>query len=85
MYTDNNPFRHLTSAKLGATEQRRAAELSSFDFELKYRSGKSNQNADALSRQNPADSGKFDFGYYYSSLPYAGDGAAFTSAGDSGS
>ena len=52
MYTDNNPFSHLTSAKLGATEQRRAAELSSFDFELKYRSGKSNQNADALSRQN---------------------------------
>ena len=57
VYMDNNPLSHLTSAKLGATEQQWAAELASFDFELKYRSGKSNQNADALSRQNPADSG----------------------------
>ncbi|KAI5614765.1 hypothetical protein C0J50_3413 [Silurus asotus] len=39
-------------AKLGAMEQRWAAQLASFDFELKYRSGKSNRNGDALSRQN---------------------------------
>lgn len=51
VYTDNNPLSHLDSAKLGAVEQRWAAQLASFDFELKYRSGKSNQNADALSRQ----------------------------------
>ncbi|XP_042338496.1 uncharacterized protein LOC121939556, partial [Plectropomus leopardus] len=53
VYTDNNPLSHLSTAKLGATEQRWAAQLASFDFEIKYRSGKSNSNADALSRQHP--------------------------------
>lgn len=51
VYTDNNPLSHLVSAKLAATVQRWAAQLASFDFEIKYRSGKSNTNADALSRQ----------------------------------
>lgn len=55
VYTDNNPLSHLSSAKLGATEQRWAAQLASFDFELKYRSGRSNKNADALSRQHPPE------------------------------
>lgn len=54
VYTDNNPLSHLSSAKLAATEQRWAAQLASFDFEIKYRSGKSNTNADALSRQHPS-------------------------------
>uniref|UniRef100_A0A8P4KAG8 Gypsy retrotransposon integrase-like protein 1 n=1 Tax=Dicentrarchus labrax TaxID=13489 RepID=A0A8P4KAG8_DICLA len=53
VYTDNNPLSHLSSAKLAATEQRWAAQLASFDFEIKYRSGKSNTNADALSCQHP--------------------------------
>ncbi|XP_056118703.1 uncharacterized protein LOC130096084 [Rhinichthys klamathensis goyatoka] len=48
--TDNNPLSHLATAKLGATEQRWAAELAAFDFQIHYRSGKTNQNADALSR-----------------------------------
>lgn len=52
VYTDNNPLSHLTSAKLGATEQRWAAQLASFDFEVWYRSGRGNRNADALSRQH---------------------------------
>lgn len=56
VYTDNNPLAHLSSAKLGAAEQRWASELAPFDFELKYRSGKSNRNADALSRQHPSGS-----------------------------
>ncbi len=51
--TDNNPLSHLSSAKLGALEQRWAAQLASFNFELRYRSGKSNTNADALSRLHP--------------------------------
>ena len=55
VYTDNNPLSHLDSAKLGATEQRWASQLASFDLSLRYRSGRSNANADALSRQNPAD------------------------------
>lgn len=49
--TDNNPLSHLHTAKLGATEQRWASQLASFNFTLRYRPGKSNQNADALSRQ----------------------------------
>lgn len=57
VFTDNNPLSHLTTAKLGATEQRWAAELAAFDFEVRYRSGRSNGNADALSRQNPVNLG----------------------------
>uniref|UniRef100_A0A3B3XY23 Gypsy retrotransposon integrase-like protein 1 n=1 Tax=Poecilia mexicana TaxID=48701 RepID=A0A3B3XY23_9TELE len=55
VYTDNNPLSHLSTAKLAATEQRWAAQLASFNFEIKYRSGRSNANADALSRQHPPD------------------------------
>ncbi|KAL7853106.1 hypothetical protein SRHO_G00188910 [Serrasalmus rhombeus] len=55
VYTDNNPLSHLSSAKLGALEQRWAAQLASFDFEIKYRAGRHNRNADALSRQYPSE------------------------------
>lgn len=49
-FTDNNPLVHLYTAHLGATEQRWAAQLGNFNFELKYRPGTSNRNADVLSR-----------------------------------
>ena len=48
--TDNNPLSHLQTAKLGAIEQRWAAELALFNLTIKYRPGKQNGNADALSR-----------------------------------
>lgn len=52
VYTDNNPLSYLQStAKLGATETRWAAELAQFTFTIKYRSGRNNKNADALSRK----------------------------------
>ena len=51
VYTDNNPLSHLQSAKLGATEMRWASQLAQFDFSVKYRSGRVNRNADALSRR----------------------------------
>ena len=51
IFTDNNPLSHLQTAKLGAVEQRWASQLASFNFTIKYRPGKNNQNADALSRQ----------------------------------
>ncbi len=60
VFTDNNPLSHLTSAKLGATEQRWASQLAAFDFEIKYRSGKSNKNADALSRRDHREPGVLD-------------------------
>lgn len=60
VFTDNNPFSHLTSTKLGATEQHWASQLAAFDFDIKYRSGKSNKNADTLSRRDPLDPGVLD-------------------------
>ena len=51
VFTDNNPLKYATStAKLDATGQRWAAELANYNFQVVYRSGKSNANADALSR-----------------------------------
>ena len=51
VWTDNNPLSHLETAKLGATEQRWVAELSAFEYSVRYRPGRINKNADALSRQ----------------------------------
>lgn len=51
VWTDNNPRSHLNTAKLGATEQHWVAELAVFDYTVRYRPGRTNQNADALSRQ----------------------------------
>lgn len=48
--TDNNPLCYLRTAKLGAVEQRWAAQLALFDFTIEYRPGVCNKNADALSR-----------------------------------
>lgn len=48
--TDHNPLRHLETANLGAVEQSWVAQLAEFNFEIHYKPGKSNQNADVLSR-----------------------------------
>ena len=50
IFTDNNPLVHLETARLGAVEQRWAAQLANFKYTIKYRPGKQNGNADALSR-----------------------------------
>ncbi|MCG8094292.1 MAG: DDE-type integrase/transposase/recombinase [Candidatus Thiodiazotropha endolucinida] len=56
--TDNNPLTYvLTTAKLDATGHRWLAALSSYNFKLIYRSGKKNQDADALSRLPSTDKG----------------------------
>ena len=51
VFTDNNPLTYvLTSAKLDATGQRWIASLADYNFKLHYKSGKTNVEADALSR-----------------------------------
>ena len=51
VYTDNNPLTHvLSSAKLDATGQRWASALGQFNFDLIYRSGLNNKDANAMSR-----------------------------------
>lgn len=50
VYTDNNPLVHLQTAKLGAVEQRWAAQLANYEYEIKHRPGRENINADVLSR-----------------------------------
>jgi transposase InsO family protein len=51
VYTDNNPLTYvLTTARLDATGHRWLAALSSYDFDIQYRPGASNADADALSR-----------------------------------
>ncbi|KAJ7998215.1 hypothetical protein DPEC_G00220280 [Dallia pectoralis] len=47
-FTDNNPLVRLNTATLGAVEQRWAAQLANFQFELKYRLGVANKNADVF-------------------------------------
>ena len=51
VFTDNNTLTYvLTTAKLDATGQRWIANLANYNFQIFYRSGKSNIDADALSR-----------------------------------
>ena len=55
IFTDNNPLTYiLTTATLDATGQRWVANLANYTFCIKYKSGKSNVDADVLSR-NPWD------------------------------
>ena len=50
VYTDNNPLTYiLTLAKLDATGQRWVTSLANYDFQIFYKSGKSNVEVDALS------------------------------------
>ena len=57
VFTDNNPLTYvMTSAKLNATGMRWVSDLADYDFDLRYRPGKNNADADGLSR-NPIDVG----------------------------
>ena len=52
VFTDNNPLTYvLSTAKLDACSHRLLASLGSFNFKLVYKSGKSNGDADGLSRR----------------------------------
>ena len=51
VYTDNSPLAYVKTAKLGSACMRWLSDLALFDFDIKYRSGKTNLAADALSRR----------------------------------
>ena len=51
VFTDNNPLTYvLTSARLDATGHRWLAALSAYDFDILYKPGANNSDADGLSR-----------------------------------
>ena len=51
MHTNNNPLTYvLTTAKLDAASHCWVASLANYNFRLHYQSGKTNIDADALSR-----------------------------------
>ena len=53
VWTDHNPLTYiLTSAKLDSTGHRWLAQLSNFQFDIKYKPGRHNGDADALSRMS---------------------------------
>ena len=51
LLTDNNPLTHiLSTAKLDATGQGWASALGQYSFDIRYRSGVNNADADGMSR-----------------------------------
>uniref|UniRef100_A0A9J7ZJ87 Gypsy retrotransposon integrase-like protein 1 n=1 Tax=Cyprinus carpio carpio TaxID=630221 RepID=A0A9J7ZJ87_CYPCA len=50
VFTDNSPLVHLATANLGAVEQRWVNQLANYKYTIKFRPGRTNKNADALSR-----------------------------------
>ena len=50
VYTDNNPLAYVQTSKLGASQICWLSKLALFDFNIIYRSGKTNQATDALSQ-----------------------------------
>ena len=51
VFTDNNPLCYIKSSELGAAQIRWLSELALYDFNIVYRTRKSNLIADALSRR----------------------------------
>ena len=55
VFTDNNPLVYVKTSKLGAAQIRWLSELALYDFDIVYRTGRSNLVADALSRRPEAE------------------------------
>ena len=64
VYTDNNPLVYVKSSKLGAAQIRWLSELALYDFDIIYRTGKSNLVADTLSRRPESPSNRNNSGEY---------------------
>ena len=59
VYTNSNPLAYIQTSKLGASQIRWLSKLALFDFNIIYRSGKTNQATDALS-QHPEPNCKLE-------------------------
>ena len=59
IYTDNKPLAYIKESKLEAAQIRWLSKLALFDFDIKYRSGKLNQAAYALSHHPKTDNENF--------------------------
>ena len=72
VYTDNNPLAYVKESKLGVAQIRWLCRLALFDFDIKYRSGKSNQAADALSHCSKTEDENFSTSESdgYETIPY---------------
>ena len=51
VFTDNNPLCYIKTSKLGAAQIRWLSELTLYDFDIMYHTGRFNLVADALSRR----------------------------------
>ena len=63
VYTNNNPLAYVKESKLGVAQIRWLSKLALFEFDIKYRSGKLNQAADALSHCPVTDNEILSNGY----------------------
>ena len=59
MYTNNNPLTYVKWSKLGLAQIWWLSQLALFNFDIKYRTGKSNQAADTLSQHPKTNSDNF--------------------------
>ena len=59
VYTDNNPLAYIQTSKLGASQIHWLSKLALFNFNIIYRSGKTNKATDALS-QHPGPNCKLE-------------------------
>ena len=50
VYTDNNPLSYILKTKTSAVDMRWLAQLADYHFDVVYKTGRTNLNADALSR-----------------------------------
>ena len=73
VYTDYNPLAYVKKSKLGVAQIRLLSTVALFDFDIKYRSGKSNQAADALSCHSVTDNEILSNSesYWYKTISYA--------------
>ena len=55
VYMDNNPLVYVKTSKLGVAQIQWLSELALYNFDIVYRTGKSNLVADALSRRPESD------------------------------